>query len=79
MIVEDNSLYSLNFKYTDWWNISHYELIFEWESYCIRIKKKDIDKLKEHIVAYIRRYRKRKEKLDMPFKLWLKTFKEFYY
>lgn len=82
MIVEDNSLYKLNHIYTDRRWIDHYKLIFEWKEYTIRMKKKSIDDFKVHVIKFVNKYRKNKHLdvwEDMPFKMWLKTFKWLYY
>lgn len=78
IILEDNNLYKIKYYFTDNHWIDHSVIIFEWEEYIIRYKKKDFDDIKAHIVEYMRKYRK-KDWDNMPFKMWLKTFKWFYW
>jgi len=78
IILEDNNLYKIKYYFTDNHWIDHSVIIFEWKEYIIRYKKKDFDDIKAHIVEYMRKYRKN-DWNNMPFKMWLKTFKWFYW
>ena len=76
--IEDNNLYKINYYYTDNHWIDHGIIIFEWKEYIIRYKKKDLEKIKTHIIEYMRK-KKKKDWENMPFRMWLKTFKWFYW
>lgn len=76
--LEDNNLYKIKYYYTDNHWIDHSVITFEWEDYIIRYKKKDLEKIKVHIIQYMNRFRRKKDWEDMPFKMWLKTFNWLY-
>lgn len=78
-VIENNSIYKIKYYYTDNHWIDHSVIVFDWDEYIIRYKKKDLDKIKLHILQYIRREMKHKKETRMPFKMWLKDFKYLYW
>lgn len=76
-VIENNSIYKIKYYFTDNHWIDHSVIVFEWQEYIIRYKKKDLDKIKLHILQYIRKEMRSRNR--MPFKMWLKTFKWFYW
>lgn len=76
----DKWIYSIELytKYPD--GIFCWNILMDWESYTIRIKMKNLDKLQEDMTVYLHQSSREKSKYyQWPLRMYLKTLDYLYY